>query len=97
MKTALTIAGSDTSGGAGIQADLKTMTLNGVFAMSALTALTAQNTVGVQGIFEVTPEFLGMQIDSVFTDIRPDAVKIGMESEVIIVFVLLHKPSRCWC
>lgn len=78
MKTALTIAGSDSSGGAGIQADIKTMTVNGVFAMSAITALTAQNTVGVQGIFEVTPEFLGMQIDSVFTDIRPDAVKIGM-------------------
>ena len=71
MKTALSIAGSDTSGGAGIQADLKTMTMNGVFAMSAITALTAQNTTGVQGIFEVTPEFLGMQIDSVFTDIRP--------------------------
>ena len=68
MKTALSIAGSDTSGGAGIQADLKTMTMNGVFAMSAITALTAQNTTGVQGIFEVTPEFLGMQIDSVFTD-----------------------------
>ena len=67
MKTALSIAGSDTSGGAGIQADLKTMTMNGVFAMSAITALTAQNTTGVQGIFEVTPEFLGMQIDSVFT------------------------------
>ena len=78
MKTALSIAGSDTSGGAGIQADLKTTTMNGVFAMSAITALTAQNTTGVQGIFEVTPEFLGMQIDSVFTDIRPDAVKIGM-------------------
>ena len=83
MKTALSIAGSDTSGGAGIQADLKTMTMNGVFAMSAITALTAQNTTGVPGIFEVTPEFLGMQIDSVFTDIRPDAVKIGMVSSVI--------------
>ena len=80
MKTALTIAGSDSSGGAGIQADLKTMTMNGVFAMSAVTALTAQNTTGVQGILEVTPEFLAMQIDSVFTDIRPDAVKIGMVS-----------------
>ena len=78
MKTALTIAGSDSSGGAGIQADLKAMTMNGVFAMSAITALTAQNTTGVQGIFEVTPEFLAQQIDSVFTDIRPDAVKIGM-------------------
>ena len=78
MKTALTIAGSDSSGGAGIQADIKTMTCNGVFAMSAVTALTAQNTTGVQGIFEVSPEFLGLQIDSVFTEIRPDAVKIGM-------------------
>jgi hydroxymethylpyrimidine/phosphomethylpyrimidine kinase len=78
MKTALTIAGSDSSGGAGIQADIKTMTMNGVFAMSAVTALTAQNTTGVQGIFEVSPDFLAQQIDSVFTDIRPDAVKIGM-------------------
>ena len=91
MKTALTIAGSDTSGGAGIQADLKTMTMNGVFAMSALTALTAQNTVGVQGIFEVTPEFLGMQIDSVFTDIRPDAVKVGMVSSVELISVIAEK------
>ena len=91
MKTALTIAGSDTSGGAGIQADLKTMTTNGVFAMSALTALTAQNTVGVQGIFEVTPEFLGMQIDSVFTDIRPDAVKVGMVSSVELISVIAEK------
>ena len=80
MNTALTIAGSDSSGGAGIQADIKTMTANGVFAMSAITALTAQNTVGVQGIYEVTPEFLAMQLDSIFTDIRPDAVKIGMVS-----------------
>ena len=78
MKTALTIAGSDCSGGAGIQADLKTMTMNGVYAMSAITALTAQNTTGVSGVYEVTPEFLGQQIDAVFEDIRPDAVKIGM-------------------
>ena len=74
MKTALTIAGSDSSGGAGIQADMKTMIANGVYAMSAITALTAQNTTGVQGIFEVTPEFLEQEIDSIFTDIRPDAV-----------------------
>ncbi len=80
MKTALTIAGSDCSGGAGIQADLKTMTMNGVYAMSAITALTAQNTVGVRGIFEAPPEFLGQQIDAVFEDIFPDAVKIGMVS-----------------
>ena len=78
MKTALSIAGSDCSGGAGIQADLKTMTMNGVFAMSAITALTAQNTTGVRGILEVDPEFLAQQIDAVFEDIRPDAVKIGM-------------------
>ena len=78
MKTALSIAGSDCSGGAGIQADLKTMTMNGVFAMSAITALTAQNTTGVRGILEVSPEFLKQQIDAVFEDIRPDAVKIGM-------------------
>lgn len=78
MKTALTIAGSDSCGGAGIQADIKTMTMNGVYAMSALTALTAQNTTGVTGILEVTPEFLKQQIDAVFVDIYPDAVKIGM-------------------
>ena len=78
MRTALSIAGSDSSGGAGIQADLKTMTMNGVFAMTAITALTAQNTTGVTGIFEVTPDFLKEQINQVFDDIRPDAVKIGM-------------------
>ncbi len=85
MRTALSIAGSDSSGGAGIQADLKTMTMNGVFAMSALTALTAQNTTGVTAVMEVTPQFLQNQIDAVFEDIRPDAVKIGMvaSSELI--------------
>lgn len=77
-KTALTIAGSDSSGGAGIQADIKTMTVNGVYAMSAVTALTAQNTMGVRSVMEVTPEFLEEQLDCIFTDIRPDAVKIGM-------------------
>ena len=87
MKTALTIAGSDSSGGAGIQADIKTMTMNGVYAMSAITALTAQNTTGVRGILESTPEFLKQQIDAVFEDIYPDAVKIGMvaSSELICV------------
>ena len=85
MKTALSIAGSDSSGGAGIQADLKAMTMNGVFAMTAITALTAQNTTGVQGIFEVTPEFLAQQLDAVFTDIRPDAVKIGMVSSPALI------------
>ena len=78
MKTALTIAGSDSCGGAGIQADIKTMTCNGVYAMSAITALTAQNTTGVSGIMEVTPEFLASQLDAVITDIFPDAVKTGM-------------------
>ncbi len=80
MKTALTIAGSDSSGGAGIQADLKTMTAHGVYGMSAVAALTAQNTTGVYGILEVTPEFLEKQLDCIFTDIFPDAVKIGMLS-----------------
>ena len=80
MKTALTIAGSDSSGGAGIQADIKTMISNGVYAMSAITALTAQNTTGVTAIMDVTPEFLGQQMDEIFTDIYPDAVKIGMVS-----------------
>lgn len=80
MKTALTIAGSDSSGGAGIQADIKTMAMNGVYAMSAITALTAQNTTGVQGIMEATPEFLKLQLDAIFQDIRPDAVKVGMVS-----------------
>ena len=78
MRTALSIAGTDPSGGAGIQADLKAMTMNGVFAMSALTALVAQNTTGVREIVEMTPDFLGQQIDAVFEDIPPDAVKIGM-------------------
>ncbi|MCR5089664.1 MAG: bifunctional hydroxymethylpyrimidine kinase/phosphomethylpyrimidine kinase [Oscillospiraceae bacterium] len=91
MKTALTIAGSDSSGGAGIQADLKTMTCNGVFAMSAITALTAQNTTGVQGIFEVPPDFLAQQIDSVFTDIRPAAVKIGMVSSVQLIETIVER------
>ena len=87
----LSIAGSDCSAGAGIQADLKTMTMNGVYAMSAITALTAQNTTGVQGILEVTPDFLGMQIDSVFTDIRPHAVKIGMVSSVELIEKIAEK------
>ena len=91
MKTALTIAGSDCSGGAGIQADIKTMTMNGVYAMSAITALTAQNTTGVTGISEVSPEFLGQQIDAIFTDIRPDAVKIGMVSSAGLIEMIASK------
>lgn len=91
MKTALTIAGSDSSGGAGIQADIKTMTANGVYAMSAITALTAQNTTGVTGIFETTPDFLAKQLDAVFTDIFPDAVKIGMVSSAELIEVIAEK------
>ena len=87
-RTALTIAGSDCSGGAGIQADLKTMTMNGVYAMSVLTALTAQNTTGVRSIMEVTPKFLKEQIDAIFEDIRPDAVKIGMVSSSELICVI---------
>lgn len=91
MRRALTIAGSDSSGGAGIQADIKTMITNGVYAMSAITALTAQNTTGVTGIMEVTPEFLGEQIDNIFTDIRPDAVKIGMVSSAALIEKIAEK------
>jgi len=91
MKTALTIAGTDSSGGAGIQADIKTMTALGVYAMSAITALTAQNTTGVRGIMEVTPEFLGEQLDSIFTDIYPDAVKIGMVSSAKLIEIISEK------
>ena len=91
MKTALTIAGSDCSGGAGIQADLKTMTMNGVYAMSAVTALTAQNTTGVRAILESPPEFLQQQIDAVFEDIYPDAVKVGMVSSVSLIRVIAER------
>ena len=91
LKVVLTIAGSDSSGGAGIQADIKTMQANGVYAMSAVTALTAQNTTGVTGIVEVTPEFLGKQLDAVMTDIRPDAVKIGMVSSGKLIKVIAEK------
>lgn len=91
MQTALTIAGSDCSGGAGIQADIKTMMANGVYAMSAITALTAQNTQGVTGIMEVSPEFIGQQLDAVFTDIRPDAVKIGMVSSAALIEQIADK------
>ena len=91
MKTALTIAGSDCSGGAGIQADMKTMTMNGVYAMSAITALTAQNTTGVRAIQESTPDFLKQQIDAVFEDIYPDAVKIGMVSSCELICVIAER------
>ncbi|MBR3901550.1 MAG: bifunctional hydroxymethylpyrimidine kinase/phosphomethylpyrimidine kinase [Ruminococcus sp.] len=91
MKTALTIAGSDSCGGAGIQADIKTMTMNGVYAMSAITALTAQNTLGVSAIMEVTPEFLGEQITAVMEDIPPDSVKIGMVSSAELIEVIAER------
>lgn len=91
IKTALTIAGSDSSGGAGIQADLKTMLANGVYGMSAITALTAQNTMGVTAIYEVTPAFLGQQIDAVFTDIIPDAVKVGMTANENLIEIIAER------
>lgn len=91
MKTAITIAGSDSSGGAGIQADIKTMIANGVYAMSAITALTAQNTTGVTSILNATPEFLEDELDAVFTDIYPDAVKIGMVSESGLIRAIAKK------
>lgn len=91
MHTAITIAGSDSSGGAGIQADIKTMMANGVFATSAISALTAQNTTGVTGIMEVSPDFLKKQIDAVFTDIRPEAVKTGMVSSKDLIEVIAER------
>ena len=94
MKKVLTIAGSDCSGGAGIQADIKTITAHKMYAMSAITALTAQNTTGVYGIFEATPEFVGQQLDCIFEDIRPDAVKIGMVSNIEIIEVIADKLKK---
>ena len=91
MHTALSIAGSDSSGGAGIQADLKTMTAHGVYGMSALTALTAQNTTGVTDIMAVSPAFLAAQLDAIFTDIPPDAVKIGMVADSALIRVIAEK------
>ncbi|MCB6706832.1 bifunctional hydroxymethylpyrimidine kinase/phosphomethylpyrimidine kinase [[Clostridium] saccharogumia] len=91
MPACLTIAGSDSSGGAGIQADVKTMLINRVYAMSALTALTAQNTTGVTGIYEVSDEFLEQQLDSIFTDIYPEAVKIGMVSNQALIISIAKK------
>ena len=91
MKTALSIAGSDSCGGAGIQADIKTMTLNGVYAMSAVTALTAQNTTGVSAILEADADFLEKEINAVFEDIFPDAVKIGMVSSSALIEVIAQR------
>ncbi len=94
MYTALTIAGSDSSGGAGIQADIKTMTAHGIYAMSAVTALTAQNTTGVFDIMEVTPSFLAKQLDCIFTDIFPDAVKIGMTASPELIETIADKLTE---
>ncbi len=91
MKTVLTIAGSDCSGGAGIQADIKTITVHKLYAMSVITALTAQNTTGVSRVCEVSPDFVAEQLDMVFTDIRPDAVKIGMVSNRQTIEVIADK------
>ena len=91
MKKVLSIAGSDCSGGAGIQADIKTMLANGVYAMSAITALTAQNTLGVSAVLDVDANFLEDQLDSIFTDIYPDAIKIGMVSQVSLIKSIAKK------
>jgi len=91
MKKILTIAGSDCSGGAGIQADIKTITVHRMYAMSAITALTAQNTTGVYGVFEAEPDFVAQELDCIFTDIFPDAVKIGMVSSAEIIGVIAEK------
>ena len=91
MKRVLTIAGSDCSGGAGIQADIKTITAHNMYAMSAITALTAQNTTGVYGIAETTPDFVSRQLDCIFQDIRPDAVKIGMVANGEIIKTIVKK------
>ncbi len=94
MKKVLTIAGSDSSGGAGIQADLKTMTAHKMYGMSVITALTAQNTTGVYGILDVPGEFVAKQLDCVFTDIVPDAVKIGMVSNGEIIEIIAQKLTE---
>lgn len=91
MKKVLTIAGSDCSGGAGIQADIKTITAHKMYAMSAITALTAQNTTGVYGVQDASPDFVAQQLDCIFTDIYPDAVKIGMVSNKDIIKVIAEK------
>ena len=91
MKKVLTIAGSDSSGGAGIQADIKTITAHKMYAMSAITALTAQNTTGVYGVLEADSEFVGKQLDCIFEDIYPDAVKIGMVSSIPIIEIIAQK------
>lgn len=94
MKKVLTIAGSDCSGGAGIQADIKTIAAHKMYAMSAITALTAQNTTGVYGVWETPPGFVANQLDCIFTDIRPDAVKIGMVANTEIIKIIAEKLKQ---
>ncbi len=94
MYKVLTIAGSDCSGGAGIQADIKTITAHGMYAMSAITSLTAQNTTGVYGVYDSSPEFLANQLDCIFTDIEPDAVKIGMVSDKALIKTIAEKLKK---
>ncbi len=94
MKKVLSIAGSDSSGGAGIQADIKTIMAHGSYAMTVITVLTAQNTTGVYGISEVAPEFVENQLDCVFTDIFPDAVKIGMVYSAAIIGNIAKKLKQ---
>ena len=99
IKAVLTIAGSDSSGGAGIQADIKTITCFGMYAMSAITSLTAQNTTGVYGVSDVEPEFVAKQLDCIFEDIFPDSVKIGMVSNAGIIIAIanslkMHKAKN---
>ena len=91
MKKVLTIAGSDCSGGAGVQADIKTITVHGMYALSTITTLTAQNTTGVASIYDVSARFIGQQLDCIFNDIYPDAVKIGMVSNVFAIDMIVQK------
>ena len=91
MRKVLSIAGSDSSGGAGIQADLKTITAHGLYGMTVITAVTAQNTMGVTGVHDIPPDFVGLQMDAVFTDIYPDAVKIGMVSNASNIRMIAKK------
>ncbi|MES9684110.1 bifunctional hydroxymethylpyrimidine kinase/phosphomethylpyrimidine kinase [Gottfriedia acidiceleris] len=94
MKKVLTIAGSDSSGGAGIQADLKTFSAHRVFGMSVITAVTAQNTQGVFAVQDMTPEMIASQLDAIFTDIEVDAVKIGMVSQIETIKVIAEKLKQ---
>lgn len=94
VKKILSIAGSDCSGGAGIQADLKTISAHGMYGMSVITSLTAQNTTGVYGVYDIEPEFVGRQIDCIFEDIRPDAVKVGMVSNADIIRCIANRMEQ---